>query len=197
MANGIPNLLGQVASVTNTVSLVTSDVELVLSLFASPKWGIGQDGVYSIVPDSIVSVEYKRDWSVPNYPQESGAFQSYNKVSLPYDAHIRMTKGGTVSDRQSFLTTLDAMAASLELYDVVMPEVVYSNANIVHYDYRRTSTNGVGLLTVDVWLEEIRVAPDAAFTNTAAASGSDSQQTGMVQPQTATTAQSAAVPAVQ
>jgi hypothetical protein len=196
MASGIPSLLNKVASVTNTVSLLASDAQLILGLFAGPSWGIAQNGVFVIVPDSIVSVDFKRDWQIPNYPMENGAFQSYNKVTTPYDVHVRMTKGGTESARAEFLAAIDAMAASLALYDVVMPDAVYQNVNISHYDYRRTSTNGVGLLTVDLSLVQIRVAPAAAFTNTAQASGADAQNGGSVQPQTPTTAQSSAASAV-
>jgi hypothetical protein len=186
MANGIPALLGKVANITNTVSLVVADAQLILGLFAGPKWGIGINGVFQVFPDSVVDVEFKRDWQISNAPQEQGAFQSYNKVATPYDAHIRMTKGGTEAARAQFLDTINALAASTVLVDVVTPTKIYRNANITHYDYRRTSTNGVGLLTVDIALQEIRIAPSPAFTNTAAPSGADSQQGGSVQTQAPT-----------
>lgn len=183
MANGIPPLLNQIANVTNTVQLLVADAQIAFNLFSGPKWGIGQNGFFSIVPDSVLSVAVKRDWQLPNYPQEEGAFQSYNKVTMPFDARVSMSKGGSDADRAAFLATIDSMSESTELYDVVMPELIMQNANIVHYDYRRTSTNGIGLLTVDLWLLEIRVAPSPAFTNTAKPSGADAQQGGMVQPQ--------------
>lgn len=186
MANGVPALLNQVANVTNKVQLLVADAQIVLSLFAGPKWGIGRNGFFSVISDSVLGVEFKRDWQVPNYPQEQGAFQSYNKVTMPFDARVSMSKGGTNADRAAFLSTIDSMADSTELYDVVMPELVLRNANIVHYDYRRTDTNGIGLLTVDIWLMEIRIAPSPAFSNTAQASGNDPKQDGTVQPQSPT-----------
>lgn len=191
MANGIPSLLNQVGNVINNVQLVKADAEIILHMFQGPKWGIGIGGVFQIFPDSFLEIEFKRDWVVPDYPQELGAFQSYNKVATPYEAKVRMTKGGTEADRQQFLDTVDALASSLALVDVVTPTRIYQNANITHYDYRRTATNGVGLLTVDIWLEEIRVAPNPAFTQTAKPDGQDPQQTGQVQAQPATPAQSA------
>jgi len=191
MASGIPALLSQVNNIENTVSLLTSDVQSVLGMFAGPTWGIGFNGVFQIIPDSIVSVEYKKDWRVPNYPQEQGAFQTYNKVTMPYDARVQMTKGGTVAERQEFLNAIEAAAGSLNLYDIVMPEITYQNANIIHYDYRRTSTNGVGLLTVDIWLLEVRVTATTAFASTAQPSGASPVNDGNVQAQTPTPSQGA------
>jgi hypothetical protein len=71
----------------------------------------------------------------------------------------------------------------------VTPEQVYSSVNITHYDYRRTSTNGVGLLTVDVWGTQVRVTGDAAFSQTQAPSGADPVNGGVVSPGAASSAQ--------
>lgn len=194
MADGIPALLNQVASVSNPVSLVFSDVKGVLGLFAGPQWGIfNQDGSIALQPDSIISLDFKREWSIPNYPVEQGAFETYNKVALPSDTNIRMTKGGTDIERQNFLIQVSALAGSLTLYNVAMPEgTLILNVNIIRFDFRRTSTNGVGLLTVDVALREIRVTATAAFSSTAAPSGANPANDGSVQPQVPTTSQSAA-----
>ncbi|MFL9904278.1 hypothetical protein PQR71_40175 [Paraburkholderia fungorum] len=187
MANGIPALLGKVANVANTASLLVSDAKLVLGMFAGPKWGVfNADGSIALRPDSIISVDAKREWSVPNYPQEQGAFQTYNKVMLPLDTNIRMTKGGTDNDRYQFLITLSTLSKSLKTFKIGMPEgQVIANVTIVRFDFRRTSTNGVGLLTVDVALREVLTAPSPAFTNTAAPSGADPQNGGAVQAQPA------------
>lgn len=181
MTIGMPPLLNSVANAVNTVSLLVSDAQILMSGLSGPKWGIALNGVMQIVPDSIVSLEYKRDWQIPNYRQEAGAFQSYNKVATPYDAKIRMTKGGTDADRYDFLDAIDFAAESLNLYDIVTPDQTYNSANIVHYDYRRTSTNGVSLLTVDISLIEVRVNATATFSNTVAPSGADPVNGGSVQ----------------
>lgn len=194
MASGIPALLGKVANVTNTVSLVAADAAIILGFFSGPKWGVfNQDGSLAIQPDSMVSLDFRREWKIPNYPIEQGSFESYNKVGLPSITRIRVTKGGSASDRQAFLLQLSALAASLDLFSVVMPEgVLIRDVNITSDGINRTSTNGVGLLSVDLTLEEIRVTATSAYANTAAPSGADSVSTGSVQPQTPTTAQSAA-----
>lgn len=194
MANGIPPLLGQIANVTNKISLVTSDALGILNLFAGPQWGVfNLNGNIALEPDSIISLDFKREWSIPNYPVEQGGFETYNKVTTPSDTNIRMTKGGTDEDRYNFLYQVQYAAASLHLYNVVMPEgPLIQNVNIIRYDYRRTSTNGVGLLSVDIAFREIRVTATTAFSNTAAPSGANPVNDGSVQPQVPTTSQSAA-----
>jgi hypothetical protein len=193
MANGIPSLFGQISSVVTDITLVSADAANILGMFAGPQWGIfNDDGSLALAPDSIISVDFKRDWKLPNYPQEEGSFESYNKVTMPFDARVRMTKGGSDAERSAFLDAVDAAADSLTLYQLVMPDVTYQNANIVNYGFQRTSTNGVGLLTVDLWLLEIRVTAAAAFANTAAPSGADPVSDGSVQTQTPTSSQSQA-----
>ncbi|KAA1013034.1 hypothetical protein FVF58_09595 [Paraburkholderia panacisoli] len=194
MANGIPALLGKVANVTNTVSLVVADAAIILGFFSGPKWGVfNQDGSLALQPDSIVALEFSREWRIPDYPVEQGSFESYNKVVLPSETRIRMTKGGSDADRYHFLGQLSALARSLTLLNISMPEgKMIQSVNINHFNLSRTSTNGVGLVTVDVALKEVRVTATSAFSNTAQPSGSDPTSTGAVQPQAPTSAQSSA-----
>lgn len=184
MANGIPTLLHQVANVTNVVSLLFSDASLIYQKFLSPSWGIHNsiDGM-AIIPDSIVSLDYNREWAVASYPMEQGAFQSYNKVQFPFEHRVQMTKGGTVSEKQEFLTKLETIAASLNLYDIVTPERTYSNVNIENINYSRTSTNGVGLLTVEISFVEIRLNASVNFMNSLNSNSNDPVVIGTVQPQ--------------
>ena len=179
-------------AVGNISSVLTGDASDLLDGLDSPTggdvpgWGIFLDGQPAIVPDSIIGVDFKRDWHIADYPIEDGGFESYNKVRLPYDSRITMVKGGTSADRNAFLAQLEAAAKSLNLYTVMTPEVQYENANIVHFDYTRRSTNGATLLTVSVWLQEVRVEASTTFTNTASPSAADQVVTGAVQAAQAT-----------
>jgi stage V sporulation protein SpoVS len=188
MANGIPALLGKVANVTNTASLLVSDVKSVLGMFAGPKWGVfNLDGSVALQPDSIISLDFKRELLVPNYSMEQGAFQSYNKVATPSDTNVRMTKGGSDSVREAFLIAVSTLVKSLTLVNIAMPEgAVIQSVNAVRFDFRRTATNGVGLITVDVAFQEIRVTATTTFSNTAQPSGADPQNGGSVQAQSPT-----------
>ena len=198
MAFGLPPLLNQAAKFGNTAVLLVSDALQVLSLFSSkPMWGIYLDGKQILIPDNIESIEYKQDWRVADHPMEQGAFASYNKVATPYDARVRMTKGGSDAQRQLFLDKLASIAGGLDLYTIIMPEQWYTNANIVRYDYRRTAANGVGLVSVEIWLQEIRIAAKAALSSSKAASAVPVNNGGTVQAQPATTAQTTATQGTQ
>lgn len=186
MAGGFPNLLGKIATAGNIVSLLSADVQRVLSLFRNEtKWGIGVNGTFVITPDEVISVEVKNDNQVSNYPQEDGAFQSYNKVNTPYDVKIRMAKAGEPSVLTKFLNDIALYAGTTLLVDVVTPAGTYKSMNVTHYDYRQTTTNGASMLTVDVWLLEVRVTASQQFTQNVSAPSAQSPSTvGTVQAQT-------------
>jgi hypothetical protein len=66
--------------------------------------------------------------------------------------------GKNNANRQALLRSLDAATAdgNLTKYDVVTPEVVYSGVNIDHIDYDRKAAHGLGILIVDVMVQQIR-----------------------------------------
>lgn len=151
------------------------------------QWGIYLDGAPVIIPDNIVSVDYKKDWHISDYPIEAGSFESYNKVRQPYESRVVMTRGGTEANRTDFLKLLETLSGSLDLYSIVTPEITYLNASIDHFDYRRTSEKGVSLITVMLWLQEVRLEAISAFSNTATPEGASQVNGGNVQTQPATT----------
>ena len=180
MPNGIPDLLVQASNTYNSVSMVISDIKIFLNMFSGSKWGIYKGNQPILTPDSIVGVDFKKDFRVSDYPQEKGGFQSYNKVELPFDCHVSMTKGGTESERADFLNQVRSLAGTLDLYSIVTPEILYDSASLTHYVYRRRSQTGAGLLTVDLHLQEIRVTVTST-TTTASPDGATSKNGGTAQ----------------
>ena len=138
------------------------------------------------------------------YAQENSQGRRRKKYFRETFKHYADTKGGFkrfIKELEAlngkdyvyaFLAAIEAAAASLALYNVVTPEKTYLNANIEHYDYRRTSRNGVGLLMVDVGLVEIRQVATTTFTQTAQPSGADQVNSGTVQATTPTPTQQSA-----
>lgn len=165
----LPRLPGAVAAV---VDLLVADALSLFSGFAAPEWGLFIDGGSAVTAESVVSFEFKQGFSISNFPVEGGLFESYNKVQRPFDVRLRFSTGGTLADRQELLASVAAAVNSLDLMDAVTPEATYSNVNPVHYDYRRTSVNGVGLLVVDVFCEQIRAVAASNFTNVSQPSAS-------------------------
>ena len=153
-SNGAPNLLQPLA--TTAVTLLTADGISSSALGYGPRWGIFSGGGPVVTADTVVEFSYREEYTISDFPLETGAFASYDKVYQPFDVRVRYVAGGSEGNRASLLNSIKAIAPTLQLFSVVSPEATYINANVVHYDYRRTSREGLKLLAVDVWLKEVR-----------------------------------------
>jgi hypothetical protein len=190
--SGLQGTLATVSGVINTVRLLQADSISLFGPLQGP-WGIFDlAGNPVAIADSVVSLRYKQEWRIPNYPIEQGAFQSYNKVQMPFDVIVKLAKGGSAAARQEFLANIAAAAESLNQYLVRTPERDFPNATIARYDYERTADSGRGLITVEIGLIEIRSTAFATFTSTKASSGNDPISQGTVNALPATPPQSAA-----
>ena len=184
-ALGVPALARDVsAAAFGDPTLLIADAVSFVFGSSQAEWGVYQDGAPVILCDNVVSVGYRKEWSLSDYPVEQGGFETYDKVETPFEATVRFTAGGSEANRQDLLVSIEAVAGTLELFDVVTPERTYSNANIVRYDYRRTANAGVGLLVVDVRLLEVRQDAVADFSSTKTPNGSSQVNDGSVQPVT-------------
>ena len=130
---------------------------------------------------SVGAVEFSQDYNLASAPQEQGAFLSYNKVQNPFNGHVTFVVGGNAASRGAFLSTVAGLAASFDLFNLVMPDFTYYSVNVTHYDYRRTGRSGVSMLAVDVWVEQVRVTGTTAYSNTATPSGASAVNGGGVQ----------------
>jgi hypothetical protein len=192
-SNGVPAVFRDPTRVVFTIRLIEADVLTVLRTFGPPEWGVfSTAGAPVLIPDSIVAVDIRREWRISTYPVEQGGFQSFDKVQLPGDARVRMSVSGALA-RGPFLEQLDQVSKSLDLFTVVTPDAVYPSVNIIHYDYRREQRSGASLLSVDLWLQEVRVTAQTQFTNTKAPEGAANAAGGNVQGVTPTTAQTASI----
>jgi hypothetical protein len=179
---GVPDLSSY--SVSDIV-LLAADVATAIfgGSFGSP-WGIFLDGEQAFEYNSVVDFDYKQDFPVSDYQLEDGGFQSYDKVQLPFDVKVRVASGGAESDREALLNSVLGAANGLDLYDVVTPEYTFSSCNITHVDFKRTATNGVGLIVIDIWFVEIRVTSTSTYSNTQQPAVAGQQNTGSVAPTT-------------
>jgi hypothetical protein len=168
IAPGVPPLARNPAAAAVTVVAVTADViSNLLALFAGPQWGVfDQNGNPVVTADNVVSLDFKSDWTISDYPVEQGGFQSYNKVIVPFESRVRFSTGGSVVDREELLASVEAIAGGTTLYNVVTPERIYINVNVTHYDYERAAMRGGGLLSVDLWLRQVQETVVTTFTST-------------------------------
>lgn len=183
---GVPTLLRNPLAPIPLPSLLTADSfnDSGFSSSAS-QWGLFDSSGNSVIDaDNLVSFEFAQDWTIADYQIEQGSFETYDKVQQPYNARLTFSRGGSEQARSDFLASVEAIVDDTNLYSVVTPEKTYVNANISHYDYKRTSSNGVGLLTITLYLMQVRADVTAQYTSTTA-----STATGATSPASATDVQ--------
>ena len=157
------------------------------------QWGIlDSNGRALLSPDSVIRFELRGEVKVANYPVEQGSFSSYNQVYEAFDARLTVACNGQgVMTRKQFLDAVESLRNSLTLASIATPDAVYKSMKLVHYDYRRESTQGVTLLLVDLWFHEVRIAGQSVAP-TAQPDGASPTQQGQLAPTQATTDQLAA-----
>lgn len=188
--NGVP-ALNFAAGFSDGVELLIEDTISYFTAQFGPQWGVFLDGAPVVVADSVIEVQYRQEYTISDYPVEQGGFESFDKVAIPFDARVRFSSGGTEANRADLLDSIAAIAGDTNLYDVVTPEETYTSANIMHYDYRRSATNGVGLIQVDVWLRQVRETATSSLSNTQSPNAASQKNDGTVQTTDPTSTQAA------
>ena len=112
---------------------------------------------------STDSVEFCKETAVSDFPVERGGFASYNKVEAPAAPTVKLCMQGSEDNRKTFLAAIDKACMSTDLFTVMTPEVTYKGYSIERYDYQRRASHGATLLTVSLYLKEVRQV-SAQFT---------------------------------
>lgn len=196
---GVPNLRRAAIGALERTGLLTAVRGLdrfgLLDKWMGPQWGIfSEDGATVIQPDTITALECRVDEDIANHPVEKGGFASYNKVSKPFEVVVTMTCGGQKSmSRKAFLDALNGMRAGLDLYNISTPDAVYKSVCLVHYDYKRSSSGGISLVTVNCRFQEVRQTATTEYTDsTREPDGAPTQGGGTVTTSTANASEYAA-----
>ena len=148
------------------------------------QWGLfNQDGEPAAPADSVIMVEVGLEARISDYPVEQGGFASYNKVIVPFEIRMVMTRGGSVEDRQDFLKAVQDAWLSTDLYNVITPECVYLDVNVVGVRRAAAADRGGGLMALEITLRKIRQTATLVFSNTADPAGAGQVNDGSVQPQ--------------
>jgi hypothetical protein len=179
---------------------VSSDGSGNHDIIDGPQWGIfNADMTPAIIGDSVVSEALVKESKISSYPVEApdtktgqAGFQSYNKVQMPFQARVAISQAGDVATRQAFMDAVDAAYQSLTLYSVVTPEKTYTSANVVHYSFDR-DVRQTSRIVADIWLEEVRTTATATLSATANPLSAAQTDTGAVQGNAPTPAQSQSV----
>lgn len=149
-------------------------------------------GTPVLTPDNVLSLEWRGEERISDFPVQNGQFVSFNKVAVPYDLRMVVTcQGlnlvqealasvtqildqalgqlglafGQPMSRDAFLRQLDAMLASTDLYNVVTPDKVYQNVNLVSYNHSKKSDEGGTLIIAELLFREVRESVSASYSN--------------------------------
>jgi hypothetical protein len=163
---------------------------------AAPVWGIFDDDNNLVVAaDSVQDFGWRKENRIPNFPIQQGQFATYNRVGLPSETSIVMSKGGSLFDRTSFLQQIDAIVAqqNIELYTVRTPEKSYFNVSVTRAELSRRGTANAYYFDVEVYFIEIGASVaqysttvSTATSNASAPSAIPPVNQGLNQPQTPT-----------
>lgn len=157
MLSGMPKVPDFIPrSALTNIGLSLGGAALINAVFGKT-WGIvNQFGIPIVLADTVVSMNYDAGASISKYPVEKGAFASYNKVNNPSMASVQMAKGGeSVLGRSLFLTQLEALLKSTVSFNIITPEYVYMNYQIIGLNTARSAQDGATMIRVNIDLEEV------------------------------------------
>lgn len=182
---GVPAVLRAGAQVFDTLTLgFLGAGDLVNSIIGSEPilWGVlKSDGKPIATYDSVVSVDYREDSRIADYPIEEGSFASFNKVHNPYLKQVLISCGGSIERRAAFQVDLRAAQKSLELYTVITEDGTFNNCNLAAIDWARTVQDGAHIIKAYCEFREVRIRGTTAFSKTHDPSGESPQSNGQVQ----------------
>lgn len=182
---GVPAVLRAGAQVFDTLTLgFLGAGELVNTILGSEPvlWGVFKDDGQPITDyDSVVSVDYREDSRVSDYPIEEGSFASFNKVQNPFSKQVLISCGGSLERRAAFQVDLRAAQKSITLYTVITEDGTFENCNLVSIDWARSHQDGAHIIKAYCEFREIRVRGTTAFSQTQDPSGASPQSNGQVQ----------------
>ncbi|MGC8517904.1 MAG: hypothetical protein ACP5P4_05165 [Steroidobacteraceae bacterium] len=169
----VPRLPGVTPSTGPALGTPSANNSLFQASQSASVWGIfDSNGNQVVTPDSIYDFAYSKEYNLPTFPVQAGGptiptgFANYNKVELPFDNSVRMTKGGTQSDREAFIQQVEAIAGTTNLYTVVTPEKAYLNCNVTRVELVRRGASGAYFFAdLTVSFKEV-MQTTAQYTNT-------------------------------
>jgi len=157
----LPKIAGGKAILNTILSRVQSSLWQLFGL--EPVWGIYEAGssvLLAVQKDSVLEMTVSEESSVPDYRIQTGGFATYNKIAQPFEIPIRITKGGSSTERDTLITFLKTAVKQAKVYDILMPECVWANVTLTRYSIERSrEKSGDDLIIADCWFREIREAP--------------------------------------
>jgi hypothetical protein len=156
---GVPQLARSLlspASTPPTIGTPSSQGALWQATQAAPIWGVfDSNNNLAVNADSMQDFGWRQEFKVSSYQIQRGSFASFNKVLLPYESSVVLTKGGSLASRNQFLQQIDAIAASLSTYTIVTPEKLYLNCCVTRPELSRRGAANATMFDVELFFVQI------------------------------------------
>lgn len=150
---------------------------------SAPIWGVFDDtGNLVVEPDSVMDFGWRKENRIGNFPIQQGQFGTYNRVGLPFESSITLTKGGDLESRTVFLQQIDALVAqsNINLYTIRTPEKSYVDVSVTRAELSRRGKDNAFFFDVELYFIEIDQV--AAQYSTATTPTQDAQTPSAVPP---------------
>lgn len=124
----------------------------------APIWGVFDgNGNLVVQPDSIMDFGWRKENRIGNFPIQQGQFGTYNRVGLPFESSITLTKGGDLASRSAFLQQIDVLVAqaNINLYTIRTPEKSYVDVSVTRAELSRRGKDNAFYFDVELYFIEI------------------------------------------
>jgi hypothetical protein len=150
---------------------------------SAPIWGVFDDnGNLVVEPDSIMDFGWRKENRIGNFPIQQGQFGTYNRVGLPFESSVTLTKGGDLASRSAFLQQIDVLVTqqNINLYTIRTPEKSYVDVSVTRAELSRRGKDNAFFFDVELYFIEINQV--AAQYSTAVTPTSNAQPASAVPP---------------
>ena len=86
---------------------------------------------------NFMNMDITGEYKITQSPVENGSFVSYNKTTSPVTIGLQVAIKGTHDEIMSALTRLEVISEGTDLITIITPDNVYSDFNIVKFQYSR------------------------------------------------------------
>ena len=168
---GVPQLARSLlnpAALAPTAGSQANQGVLWQSTQAAPVWGVfDSNGNAVVIPDSVAEFGWRQENRISNFPIQAGQFATYNRVGLPFESSVILTKGGNDAARTAFLQQIDIIIAqqNITLYTIRTPEKSYVNVTATRAELSRRGRDGAFWFDVELFFIQVNEVP-AQYSNT-------------------------------
>lgn len=160
---GVPQLIRSLlfpASAAPSIAVAALQNALWESTQSGPVWGVfDQQNNIVVGADSMLDFGYRHENRISDYNVQAGQFASYNRVNLPFENSVVLTKGGTLDEREAFLKDIDAIdtgPGAFKLYNILTAEKSYLGVNVMHVELSRRGSKNNAYFDVEVRFRKIQ-----------------------------------------